>query len=325
MSRLFPSISTEQIRAFVELANTGGIRLAAKELHISEEGLRSRLMKLEQRLGVTLYQKLRGRRSEVKLTYAGQAFLGKAAQFLEDARILTYMFDPGQRSGQLIVAASQYITYYLLVDIIRAFQACHPQINVRLLTREEREIMSGLYSDQNLALGLCAPPEYPADLVCQPWFAMEWYFVAPLGHPLLQNSKLNLVDLTGESLIVFESGSTGRQHVLEAFYQRGLSPRIGLEATSTQTILHMVEACLGVAIVPLLPSGVVTSGISVGSVPLRDQIRRIDSCILFRPERRHDTSVQCFVEFVQSRSPCSEQARSPKSFRTRAVVAEGDT
>ncbi len=55
-----PSVSTDQIAAFVELARLGSLRAAAEGLLITEQGLRNRLLALEKRLGVELYRKSRG-------------------------------------------------------------------------------------------------------------------------------------------------------------------------------------------------------------------------------------------------------------------------
>jgi len=77
-------------------------------------------------------------------------------------------------------------------------------------------------------------------------------------------------------LILYERGSTGRQHVLDAFHERGLSPRVALETTSTETIVSMVESGLGVSVVPLMPNGAVTRGRRVSSaanVGLLDDLR----------------------------------------------------
>ncbi len=52
-----PSLSTDQVAAFVELAKSGSLRLASHALHISEQGLRSRLLALEHRIGAELYHK----------------------------------------------------------------------------------------------------------------------------------------------------------------------------------------------------------------------------------------------------------------------------
>ena len=89
---------------------------------------------------------------------------------------------------------------------------------------------------------------------------MSWSLITPPRHALMAKRRLQLQDLTDQPLILYERGSTGRQHVLDAFHDRGLSPRVALETTSTETIVSMVEAGLGISIVPLLPSGAVTRG-----------------------------------------------------------------
>ena len=59
-----PSLSTDQVSAFVEVARQGSLRRAAEVLVITEQGVRNRLLALEQRLGVELYRKRRGLRRE---------------------------------------------------------------------------------------------------------------------------------------------------------------------------------------------------------------------------------------------------------------------
>ena len=62
MSGKLLSLSTDQVAAFVELARQGSLRQAAAVLHITEQGVRNRLLALEERLGVELYRKSRGPR-----------------------------------------------------------------------------------------------------------------------------------------------------------------------------------------------------------------------------------------------------------------------
>src|SRR5262245_36879634 len=82
----------------------------------------------------------------------------------------------------------------------------------------------------------------------------------PCAIPWPRRSNTKLADIVPFPLIMYERGSTGRQHVAEAFQRRGLSPHVEIEATNTDLIVRMVEAGLGVAVVPLHPSGAVTRG-----------------------------------------------------------------
>src|SRR5262245_20965385 len=92
MPAAFPSLSTDQVAAFVELTKQGSLRHAAQVLHITEQGLRNRLLALEARLGVELYHKRRGPRRGQPITDHGRQFLPHAVAFLERAGQLAELF-----------------------------------------------------------------------------------------------------------------------------------------------------------------------------------------------------------------------------------------
>lgn len=303
MTRTVPPLSTDHVLALATLARAGSIHQAAVLLHLSDEGLRGRLLALEQRLGVELYAKERGRRGPVSLTPAGRTFVGKAARFLEQASELALIFDPGSARRDIHVLSSHYLTGYLLIQIVREFQARHPQATIRLSTRDESQVLSALLGDPSAAIGVCAPPEFPRRLQYARWFSMEWSFVAPLNHALASRSFVNLADIAEEPLIVFEPASTGRQHVLEAFHAVHVEPRIAMEATTTQLIVAMVAAGLGVSILPLLPSGKVTRGQDVVAIPIRQSVRPIESGVFLRSDFEADPLARELVSFILSTRP----------------------
>src|SRR5947208_1954158 len=264
MAELLPSVSTDQVAALVELARAGSLRGAAAGLHITEQGLRNRLIALETHLKVTLYHKQRGPRRRSPLTPQGEQFLPHAVAFLESARRLGGLSGGSTGPQEVHVAATQYLTLYAMLDAIRRFHRAFPAIRVRLSSRTERDIEDALLRDPDLAFGVAAPYEGGTGLEYRHLFSLEWGLITPPNHPLLRKRGLTLADLVGVPLIVFERGSTGRQHVLNAFYKQGLSPRVDMEATTTGIVVKMVEAGLGVSLVPLMPNGAVTSGVKVG-------------------------------------------------------------
>jgi DNA-binding transcriptional LysR family regulator len=87
--------------------------------------------------------------------------------------------------------------------------------------------------------------------------------------------------------------------VVDAFHELGLSPRVDMEMTNTEIIVRMVEAGLGVSIVPLLPGGAVTRGRKVGIRELGRQIRPIESGILTRRGERLSDACRKFIEFTR--------------------------
>src|ERR1700749_4249453 len=80
-----PSLSTDQVAAFVELSRQGTLRGVASVLHITEQGVRNRLVALDQRLKMQLYRNQRGPRRVQPLTEDGRRFLPHAVAFLERA------------------------------------------------------------------------------------------------------------------------------------------------------------------------------------------------------------------------------------------------
>src|SRR5262249_9816076 len=100
---VFPSLSTDQVAALVELAREGTLRAAAGALHITEQGVRNRLLTIERRLGIELYRKQRGLRRGQVLTEEGRRFLPHAVTFLERAGQLRELFSKADEAHEIHV------------------------------------------------------------------------------------------------------------------------------------------------------------------------------------------------------------------------------
>lgn len=297
-----PSLSTDQMAALVALAQQGSLRGAAEVLHLSEQGVRNRLVALESRLGAELYRKRRGIRRTSPLTEEGRRLLPHAVAFLERAVDLRELFGDSAHPREVHVVSSQYLIAYALINVVRRFHSAEPSIRIRLSARTEQEIDDAVREDAQITLGVSAPYEVSTELEYRHWFSMDWSLIAPRGHALLKKDRLRLADLTGEPLILYERGSTGRAHVIDAFRRRNLSPYIEMEATNTDLIVRMVEAGLGISIVPLHASGAVTRGRRVGTRPLKQHVRPIDSGILTRKGERLSDAARRFIEFCDANS-----------------------
>jgi DNA-binding transcriptional LysR family regulator len=325
------------VAAFVELARQGSIREAARVLHLTEQGVRNRLLVLEKRLGVELYRKSRGLRRLPPVTEQGRQFLPHALAFLERARQLGELFGGPEQPHEIHVAATQYLILYVLIDAVRRFHDAFPHIHVRLSNRTEQEIEAALLQDPGLALGVAAPYESSPDLEYLHLFSLSWGLITPPRHRLLRRRKLALADLAELPLILFERGSTGRQHVIDAFHGQGLSPRVDMETTNTEIIVRMVEAGLGVSVVPLMPGGAVTRGHQVGVRGLGDLIRPIHSGILVRRGEPLAAPSRAFIDFLlpakrtsvrpvltaASRAPSGQSWRFPFPGRGAAAWPSG--
>jgi DNA-binding transcriptional LysR family regulator len=187
---------------------------------------------------------------------------------------------------------------YVLIDAVRRFHRAYPRVRVRMSNYTEREIEERLLRDAEIAFGIAAPYETPPELEYRNLFPLEWSLITPPRHPLSRLAKVSLRDVAETPLILFERGSTGRQHVIDAFHAAGLSPHIEMETTNTEIIVRMVEAGLGISIVPLLPSGIVTKGRKVAVRSLAKQVRPIQSGLLKRQGQTLSPASAEFMKFV---------------------------
>ena len=234
MVQNLPHVSTDQVATFVELSRAGQIRAAAVALGISEQGVRNRLVALEEQLGVELYRKVRGPRRSSPLTPQGQRFLPHALAFLDRAHELCQACDLETGAQEVRVVASQYLTRYVLIDVLRTFGSIAPAIHVRVSTMNEADVVDTLLENSEIAFGLAAPYESSPSLHYSELFSMNWSLIAPRKHPLAALRRTRLKQIAKHPLILYEKGSTGRQHVLDAFHQQGLTPLVALETTSTR-------------------------------------------------------------------------------------------
>src|SRR4029077_15420729 len=101
-------------------------------------------------------------------------------------------------------------------------------------------------------------------------FSLGWSLITPAQHRFLRAGEVRLHDLTDVPLILFERGSTGRQHVMDAFHGAGLSPRVEMETTNTEIIVRMVEAGLGVSVLAPVPRGGGTRGVDCAADAQRE-------------------------------------------------------
>ena len=122
--------------------------------------------------------------------------------------------------------------------------------------------------------------------------------------------RARLQQVARHPLILYEKGSTGRQHLLDAFHERGLAPSVALETTSTETVVSMVEAGLGVSIVPLMANGAVTRGRRVEVRAIADPIRPIHSGVLLRRGEIPSVPAERLLNFI--RSNFTDQAPSTR-------------
>ena len=191
----------------------------------------------------------------------------------------------------------------MLIDVLKRFASEAPAIHVRVSTMNEREVEQALLRDPEVAFGLAAPYEQSPELEYHDLFAMSWSVITARGSIGSRRSDgPTLQDTAAKPLILYERGSTGRQHVLDAFNELGLIPtRRARDDEHRDDREHGRGGAGRLAIVPLLAeAATVTRGRRVHVRPLTRAIRPIHSGILLRRGERLSAAASRLLEFTRA-------------------------
>ncbi|MEV6111300.1 LysR family transcriptional regulator [Streptomyces sp. NPDC052109] len=232
------------------------VTATAEALHMTPSAVSQQLTNLARQLGVPLLE-ARGRR--VRLTDAARLVLTHTEpvfEQLERAEAALAGYRLGEE-GEVRVGAFSTSVPALVVPAVRALRAAHPGVTVRVREAEAAEAYELLAAgDVDLALSLAAEAPSAADprLTRVPLLADPLDVALPPGHPLATAPELTLTDLAAEPWIFGGSGpwSDITRRACEA---AGFSPHQGHSASGWTAILAMVEAGMGVALVPRMAAG----------------------------------------------------------------------
>lgn len=269
-----------QLQYFTVLAETLNFHRAAERLNISQPPLTVAIRKLEEELGVKLFE--RGPRG-VTLTAAGEAALESARAALAHAAQVRQTAREGAlgERGRLNVGFVGSAVYELLPRLIPAYRRRYPNVDLVLEESTSVDIARKIRSQQ-LDVGLVRLPLLDVSgLDTQVVEVDELVVAVPSGSPLAQRSSLALSQLADEPFILFSRISVLSTVILMACHAAGFTPRIAQEATQVHTILSLVQSGLGAALVPSKATRLVPERVKL--LRLADPIR-IENGLALSPD-----------------------------------------
>ena len=242
-------MTLQELRYLVALADAGHFGQAAEACFVSQSTLSTGLKKLEDFLGVIVFDRSLKR---VTPTPIGREIVESARRIVEEANrikeLASYDKDPMDRSLHLGVIPT--LGPYYLPHVLTLVRQAHPRL--RLLLREEMTPhMLAHLGEGKLDAGLLALPINDANLEVVPLFVEPFLAAMPAGHPLARTKSVNIDDLAQAGLLLLEEGHCLRDQALEACHLQGLKSE-EIRATSLETLRQMVAMGLGVTLVPTL-------------------------------------------------------------------------
>ncbi|MFN6483834.1 MULTISPECIES: LysR family transcriptional regulator [unclassified Nostoc] len=238
------------LRYFVTLAEELHFGRAAERLHIAQPPLSQQIRQLEGELGFELFYRTK---RKVQLTEAGQVFLDEVQQIM---RQLQQAIQVGRQTsrgevGELVVGFVSSAAYNILPIILRIFRSCVPGVSIELHELTTDQQLEWL-REGRMDVGLLRPPIEENRFSCETIFQESLMVALPEAHLLASQSNVCLTSLANEPFILFPRILAPGLYdlIISLCQQAGFSPKVAQEAIQMQTIVSLVAAEMGVAIVP---------------------------------------------------------------------------
>lgn len=259
-----------ELRCFTAAAEELHFGKAAQKLRMMPSALGRYIRLLEEDLGTALF--VRTTRN-VALTEDGHMLLEEAQVLLARADEMAVRIRSRSRSqaSSLKVGAIDSAAAGLLPLLLHDFRTVRADVTIHISEDKTLRLLPKLLNGR-LDLAFVRPPETLDKRIAFQFLFHETAVVAvPIHHRLAMREGVAIHDLDGEPLIVPERRSRPHSHdlTIKLFAQAGLKARITQIAEEKQTILSLVAAGLGVAIVPRWTSRMVATGVRY--VPLRSE------------------------------------------------------
>lgn len=244
-------IDLRRLHYFVVVAEELHFTRAAERLHIAQPPLSYHIQQLERELDVQLFARTR---HQVQLTEAGRTLLSEAYRLFGQVEQMVRMV---QRVGHgeiglLTLGFVPSASNTILPTILRIFRERFPEVHLLLKEQNPDQLMRGL-AEQRLDVGFLYLPCEGNALETRPMSREPLVVVLPENHPLVNREEIALSALAEEFFVLpprYAAVPGLLSHIMESCLRAGFVPKVAQEAWLMQTIIGLVAANIGVALVP---------------------------------------------------------------------------
>lgn len=239
-----------QLRAFAAIAEAHTFTAAAARVHITQAAVSMQIRQLESEVGVPLFIRTPRR---VVLTEAGERLLDRAHAILRehDAALAELAELAGAERGRLrLGSASAMVSADPLPALLAELREKHPQAEVSVSTGTSESLVKHILAG-DLDMAFVSLPVEARNVETERLSSDQLVAIASPSHRLADRKVVSAFALAGEKLILGERGGNTRRLIDEFFAEAGLKPTVAMELSRQAAIKKMVEADMGVGIVPL--------------------------------------------------------------------------
>lgn len=234
-----------QLKYFQVVAQLEHVTRAAEKLYIAQPSLSQSIARLEEELGVPLFDR-QGRR--IHLNQFGRAFLKRVERIFleleEGKREVADMAGLERGSIALAVASTQP-----LPELLSGFLARYPRVRFRLFQQQSLATVVQQLERGEIDLCISSPPIEEPGITWVPLLTEELFLLVPNGHRLAGRGSIRLIEAAEEAFISLKPGHGLRDLMDDLCKQAGFVPNVAFEGDETATVRGLVSAGLGVSFV----------------------------------------------------------------------------
>ncbi|MBV8621382.1 MAG: LysR family transcriptional regulator [Curvibacter sp.] len=244
------NISLRQLRVFQSVASTRNFSLTGQQIGLTQPAVSRCIVELEGQLGLRLLDRTT---RAVDLTEAGRRLAARLDRVLDDldACLQEVQGMATERRGRVRVASSPTLSANLMPECIALCRQALPGLQLVLLDRIQNAVLDSVRSGE-VDFGVVIDPSEREDLHCEAILSEPFCLVCPPSHPLARLRQVPWTALAGQALVLLDHASGSRRLIDRALDSQGVHCEMAQEVGHPTTIFRMVEAGLGLSVVPTL-------------------------------------------------------------------------
>ncbi|KAI3603246.1 Transcriptional regulator, LysR family (plasmid) [Cupriavidus necator H850] len=261
-------IDPVSIQLFLSVAREGSIKRAAELEHIAQSALSRRIAELERNLGVGLFIRST---TGVALTDAGERALELGRKLNADIVAFTReVQDLGDKvAGVVRLSASPSAIIGFLPERLHGFKQAHPLVEIALFERSTAESIRACLDDV-VDVGIGVAANAPPGLESWPFAIDPLNVVVPVNHSLAKRKRLRYAEILDHPLVVVQPGGALAQELREQATNLRVPFNQSVAVSSFEAGCRMVEAGLGIAVLPNSASAAYAGSDRFIRIPLQE-------------------------------------------------------
>lgn len=252
-------MNLRDLRYLIAVADLRSFVQASEHCHISQPTLSTQIKKLEDRLGVQIFERNNKR---VLATEVGEHIIATARRILKEVDQIQELAETARdpMAGNLRIGAFPTLSTYIFPALVPLIKESLPRIRLILVEEKTEELLRQLKNGQ-IDMALLAMPVNDDFLQTQALFDDEFLLAVAADHPLAKADKIRQQDLSGQQLLLLDEGHCLRGQALQVCQITGAEEQQDVRATGLETLRQMVRAGTGITFMPRIAVREPDSGI----------------------------------------------------------------